>query len=250
MSFFSKKITKEIREISINEKVFRITIIYEKRKNSRVSITKTGINIRITTFISKKEQAQQVEKFIKWAKDTILKKEISFTKNEKTFINGDILKLYDKEVTIEIIETNGARVSGKIDSEKIIIKIPQLVKTENKNDYLSKMISRLIAINYKEKITKKLSDFNNIHQFGKLNNVRLKNNSTNWGSCSSKNNINISIRLLLAPEWVVDYVLIHELSHLKHRNHSTSFWQEVEKAYPTYKEAEKWLKLNSSKCII
>jgi len=250
MGLFSNRTTREIREITIKDEFFRITIIREKRKNSRVSITKTGINIRIPSFLSKNEQKSQIDKFVKWAKKTIEEKDVTFSINQKKFDDGDILKLYDNSFKIAISETKLNTISGKIKGDAILIKIPEKIDTEEKGKYISKIISKLIASAYKGKISLKLSEFNSIHQFGEINNVRMKNNSTNWGSCSSKNNINISIRLLLAPEWVVDYVLIHELSHLIHRNHSINFWNEVEKAYPNYRKAEKWLKLNASSCII
>ncbi len=63
---------------------------------------------------------------------------------------------------------------------------------------------------------------------------------TRWGSCSSRGSLNFSWRLILKPIQVVDYVVLHELAHLKHRNHSKDFWAEVERMCPDYK---KWLKV-------
>ena len=65
-----------------------------------------------------------------------------------------------------------------------------------------------------------------------------------WGSCSEKGNINISTRLLFAPEDVLEYVCIHELAHLIEQNHSEKFWQLVKNAMPNYQEKRKWLKEN------
>jgi predicted metal-dependent hydrolase len=73
---------------------------------------------------------------------------------------------------------------------------------------------------------------------------RLKNNKTNWGSCSSKKNINLNWRLIMAPHEVIDYVIIHELCHLKQMNHSDKFWSLVERFDPSWKEHSNWLKVN------
>lgn len=75
--------------------------------------------------------------------------------------------------------------------------------------------------------------------------LRVKINSAKkrWGSCSAKGNLNFSWRLALAPLEVIDYVVIHELAHIIHRNHSKRFWALVAKLYPNYKECRKWLKL-------
>ena len=68
-----------------------------------------------------------------------------------------------------------------------------------------------------------------------VNQIRIKNQKTMWGSCSSKNNINLNYLLLMAPMKVIDYVIIHELVHTIHRNHSLDFWSLVESIMPDYK---------------
>ena len=80
-----------------------------------------------------------------------------------------------------------------------------------------------------------------------VNQVRIKNQKTMWGSCSSKNNINLNYLLLMAPMKVIDYVIIHELVHTIHRNHSIELWSSVESIMPDYKEHKLWLKANGYK---
>ena len=80
-----------------------------------------------------------------------------------------------------------------------------------------------------------------------VNQIRIKNQKTMWGSCSSKNNINLNYLLLMAPMKVIDYVIIHELVHTIHRNHSLDFWSLVESIMPDYKEHKLWLKTNGYK---
>ncbi|HRI62460.1 MAG TPA: M48 family metallopeptidase, partial [Saprospiraceae bacterium] len=81
-----------------------------------------------------------------------------------------------------------------------------------------------------------------------IKSVNLKYNHSNWGSCSAHNNVNLSTRLLFAPQDVQDYVILHELAHLVELNHSDRFWSLVQGYMPDYREKEKWLKLNRSKC--
>ena len=73
-------------------------------------------------------------------------------------------------------------------------------------------------------------------------NITIRNQLTRWGSCSGKRNLNFNCLLMLTPEKVRDYVVIHELCHLKEMNHSKLFWAEVSKIMPDYKLYEKWLK--------
>lgn len=72
--------------------------------------------------------------------------------------------------------------------------------------------------------------------------IRIKDQKTRWGSCSNKGNINLNWRLILAPGEVMDYVIIHELCHLREMNHSQAFWKLVESICPDYREHRQWLK--------
>jgi predicted metal-dependent hydrolase len=73
---------------------------------------------------------------------------------------------------------------------------------------------------------------------------------TRWGSCGIRGSLNFSWRLVMAPEQVIDYVILHELAHLRIRNHSSQFWELVEKLMPEYRQARAWLKQNGHKLEI
>jgi len=72
--------------------------------------------------------------------------------------------------------------------------------------------------------------------------MRLSNAKKRWGSCSIKGYINLNWRLMMAPLSVIDYVVVHELAHLKEMNHSSRFWQIVENVLPDYKQERRWLR--------
>lgn len=85
------------------------------------------------------------------------------------------------------------------------------------------------------------------NRFGfKYNKIGLTDAIRKWGSCTGKNNIKLSWRLIMAPIEVIDYVIIHELVHTIYKNHSKRFWQNVEMYLPNWKESRKWLKDNKS----
>ena len=72
--------------------------------------------------------------------------------------------------------------------------------------------------------------------------ITIRNQTGRWGSCSSTGNLNFNCLLMLAPTSVQDYVVVHELSHRRHMDHSAAFWQEVASVLPDYKKEEAWLK--------
>jgi predicted metal-dependent hydrolase len=78
------------------------------------------------------------------------------------------------------------------------------------------------------------------------NKIFLKEQRTLWGSCSVRGNLNFNKRLLNAPPEILDYVVIHELAHLRHMNHSRNFWDFVAVQCPEWKARRKWLRLNST----
>ena len=77
-----------------------------------------------------------------------------------------------------------------------------------------------------------------------FNNLTVKDQKSLWGSCSQKNNLNFSYRLIKMPRAVIDYLIVHELAHLVHFDHSADFWATVEKFIPDYKQHRRWLNNN------
>jgi predicted metal-dependent hydrolase len=72
--------------------------------------------------------------------------------------------------------------------------------------------------------------------------VLVRNQRTRWGSCSARRTISLNWRLIQTPPFVRDYIIVHELMHLREMNHSQRFWHQVARAYPRWREAEAWLK--------
>ncbi len=81
------------------------------------------------------------------------------------------------------------------------------------------------------------------------NRITVRNQSSRWGSCSGRKNLNFNCILMLCPEEVMDYVILHELCHLKEMNHSADFWSLVEQYDPSYRKKEKWLKNEGEQII-
>ncbi len=76
----------------------------------------------------------------------------------------------------------------------------------------------------------------------KYQKIKITSAQKRWGSCSVQNNLNFPLRLALAPNEIINYVVVHELCHIKYKNHSQNFWNEVAQIMPDYKKHRKWLK--------
>ena len=84
-------------------------------------------------------------------------------------------------------------------------------------------------------ICKRVEYFNNAYGY-KFNKINIKNQRTRWGSCSKKGNLNFNYKIFFLPERIRDYIIVHELCHLKEFNHSYKFWDLVKKTYPDYRD--------------
>ncbi len=94
-----------------------------------------------------------------------------------------------------------------------------------------------------QKKTFKFSQIMNV----RYNSVKIKNYKSRWGSCSSKGDISFNWKIIFAPENIIEYLVVHELSHLIYFNHSKLFWNKVEEFQYNYKENRNWLKENGYK---
>lgn len=113
---------------------------------------------------------------------------------------------------------------------------PNLLNIKNtKEEYLENKDKAFILAK------KRIDYFNNIYNF-KFNKITIKNQKTRWGSCSRKGNLNFNYKIALLPKHISDYIIVHELCHLKELNHSRKFWKLVGVAVPSYLDIKKELK--------
>lgn len=235
--------------IDVNGKEYLVKIYYENRNNSRVSIGKQAINIRLPSFLNREERFKQLFRMKVWARKKLIENPEKFKQEiQKQYRNGDILKVGNKEYRLKIDFKDKKNSSARIIKEIILLSISSNLSKEQRNKHISTLLSRCIASKRLPKLKEKINEINKKHFNQKINKIFFKHNKSNWGSCSKAGNINISTRLLFAPDGVLEYVCVHELAHLAEHNHSKKFWGFVEKAMPEYNEKVEWLKENGDEC--
>ena len=240
----------EIDYIEANDIKYAVKIYYEKRNNSRVSVSKKAVSIRIPIFWGRGEIFREIVRMKQWAKNRLLENPDRFKPEvQREYHNGEVLKIENDEYKVSIELKDKKNSSAKIlENNTIELSIPRKLSKETQNLHISKLVSKCIAHKRLPKLKEKLAKLNNTHFNQKINNISFKNTSSRWGSCSRGGNINISTRLLFAPDDVLEYVCIHELAHLIEHNHSRRFWALVERVMPDYKEKELWLKECGGSC--
>lgn len=186
---------------------------YKKKKNISLTIDPEGfITIRAPLGIPEEE----LEKIIAPMAPKIEKRLAEIEKNKQIFNEGsynddEYFKLFGEYVSY--VE------SGIAQSE-----LPKYY-LDSLKDYLDESLNRyskLMGVKFKE--------------------VKITQTKTTWGTCNTSKKLTFNLRLAMAPKSVIDYVVVHELAHLKHMNHDRSFWNTVGKVLPDYKERQGYLK--------
>ena len=136
---------------------------------------------------------------------------------------------YYQETTAEkFIREKAVWILGKLKYFERFKNKPYLLRG-TRRDYLKYKASALVLIR------RKLAYLNGFYGF-KIGRVSIKNQKTRWGSCSRKGNLNFNYKIILAPEYIADYIIAHELCHLMEFNHSKDFWRLVARTVPDYKK--------------
>jgi len=174
-------------------------------------------------------------------KQAIMREKARNTK-KKLFIDKEEFLYIGQKYKLKII--TGARVALRLDPKK------QLFVLTTGLNYDSAQACAVFLKWYKKRarevISLSVQTYATRHNFS-YKKIRITSALSRWGSCSGKNNLNFTWRLVLSPQEVIDYVVLHELAHLKERNHSKNFWGLVEQMCPLYKTHKKWLKNNGYK---
>jgi len=210
------------------------------RKTVGLKINHDGLVVHAPTRLSQKE----LERMLLSKADWILKKLKAQQENQlEKFIweDGASLLLLGNPIELSIrldsvsraLEYEPGRNSGALPPPTNQTSIARKVLQSNKKQALSDFTRRIALLAAKLGV--------------ETPQLFLSNARSRWGSCNSRGEVRLNWRLLQAPPHIINYVVAHELAHLKEMNHSAQFWATVERIYPDYKTAEKELKVWSSR---
>lgn len=226
-----------------------VKIYIEKRKNTRFSIGKNAVIIRMPLRTSKIHQQQFLKQLETWATTQFDQRDkLRANFFGKSYKDGDTIEIMGKKYSIHIKKEARKTHVGKIKNNEIYITLSQNNPSLFQQKAIKTLLSRTIAKDCLPQVERRVDEWNDQYFQENIQAIRLKQNQSNWGSCSSNRNLNFSTRLLFAPNDVINYVIVHELAHLKELNHSAKFWKIVANVMPDYKEKEHWLKENGHLC--
>jgi predicted metal-dependent hydrolase len=232
-----------ISEKIFEHKEFGKVMMIKSTRTRRISISAKPFHpLRVTlpVFESFSRGERFLEEKEKWIHKTLEK--IRKLEDQYTVFNEDThFHTHEHELKVERTEDGIPKVILK--DKRIMVQIP--LASDILSPEIQDMIRWGIQAAWRKEARKylpvRLNELSRKHQLP-FNRVIIKNNRTRWGSCSLKNNINLSLHLMRLPDYLIDYILLHELAHTIHKNHGRRFWKGMEKICPNAMSLDKELR--------
>lgn len=230
-------------------------ITYEERHSTRaknLSITVAKGRVRVTIPVG--ATVEQVLRFAEAKKQWVFKhvknyNSISAQMITKEYVAGEKFPYMGQELLLRTSSQPGKFTTIQLESDVVWVLISEDIPKGQWPEVIKKSLLYTYQKQAKKVFKEKLDHYAKIMGL-QYNQMRIKQQRTKWGSCSRKGNINLNWKVLMAPTEVIDYLIVHELAHLKHMNHSKEYWRFVESFMPGYKKSQKWLKENGEKLVI
>jgi predicted metal-dependent hydrolase len=224
---------------------FKYQIVRKKKFTGNISISiseRRGVVVNAPFWVTEGLIRNFIEEKSEWIKKHL--KHIGAKKVSKQYCEGEKHLYFGKEYSL-VISTSETHGRSKINltTNSLEIQIPKGIPEEKFPEKVKDALLYWYLEMGIEIITGKVNHYSKVIgvNYKKIN---LKKVSSIWGSCSPTNCLSFNRKLVMAPHEVVDYVVIHEVSHMVHRNHGTNFWNLVKSLDPEYKNHRKWLRQN------
>ena len=191
------------------------------------------------------ERIQQLvaDKYL-WIIQKIALHDASKPASDREFVSGEAYAYLGRNYRLKVIV--GAYSPVKLIQGRLVATLPD---GANRSNLVRDAVIRWYKLNALRKIKEKVRRYSKVMGL-EPKSIDIKTFKSRWGSCSPKGDLEFNWVIVMAPNRVVDYVVIHELCHLKQLDHSPKFWKEVERVMPDFAEHKEWLKVNSGRLVV
>lgn len=219
--------------VEVEGKIFKVKVEFLKKKNSSASIKEDTFHFRLPKHLSYKKSKEHFDTLLNNLMKKVEKAPHIFEKESfKEVINQG--KFYFGGEEFKIIR--------ELERKKIHLNDNIIYVGYDDPEVLEKKIINLLMKKFQPRLEKYFYTLNRQTYNFPVKGFKIKNLKSKWGHCTHDNEIMINLKLLNAPIDVLNYVIFHELSHVKIKNHSDRFWKEVEKFCPQHKKIRKYLR--------
>ncbi|WP_082305695.1 MULTISPECIES: M48 family metallopeptidase [unclassified Pseudoalteromonas] len=214
----------------------------QKRKTIAINIKNSEVTVLAPHFVPKSYIDDLIIKKHQWINNKIAEQQLNTDaiKNKKSPLETQSFKLFGETISIQLLRSNVSSI--EFDGKTLFLSAASRVK--NLQAHYQKQLKVFLKQSLDSYLDIKLPEVSNYMELS-FTNYQIKTYKRRWGSCNSKKELTFNVLLAGAPKWVIDYVIVHEISHLKYLDHSKRFWRLVNSHYSNVTEAESWLKINA-----
>ena len=234
-------------EFEYGSRNITFNLIYRKRKTMSIEVETTGeVTVIAPVGTSTDDVIEKVKSRAGWiVSKQYESKFINDTKIEREAVSGESYMYLGRNYSLDIrVGEDTDNISVKLFQGKFVVntytKDEDLIKKAMENWYREKTLAKV-----KERVSYYSSYFND-----KVTTIKVKEQKKRWASCTSKNELLFNWRCVMAPVFVLDYIVVHEMCHMEYKNHSKDFWNRVCAVMPDYEVRRAWLRNNGIKMDI
>ena len=219
----------------------------ERTQRSKTASLKVDAG-EVVIVVPKSLSIERVEQLVKdkhqWIIDKILAYQASAPASEKQYVSGESFSYLGRNYRLKLL--TGSYQNLKLINGRLQLTLP--------NSPARSYFTRAALIAWYQRNAKRKFD-EKVKRYAPTigvepKTVSIKSFKSRWGSCSAKGDVDFNWVVVMAPNRIVDYIVVHELCHLLHHDHSSLFWKAVERVLPDYKDSKEWLKVNGHKLVI
>lgn len=223
----------------------------EQRKTVSISVDATGVLVTAPTNTSTEKIKEIVYQKAKWIRAQQYHfNEMIDDNYQRSFLSGEKLPYLGRQYRLKVMKrANISKPSFKFQQGTFLAMLPEQITEEQHRNILLPLYEQWIKQKGEAFVRNRITRFT-IKLQQEPTAIKIKDQQQRWGSCTANGQLLINWRILLAPVSVIDYVISHELAHLKYMDHSKAFWDTLKMIYPEYEEKKEWLRVNGTTLYI
>ena len=207
----------------------------QRRKTAEIEVNRGTVRVLIPDNLPDERLHDLLSKRISWIKDKIRKQAEVQVPAPKEYVSGESFTYLGRNYRLKVVQSKEENV--RLLAGRFVVETPDLSDHGKIHDQLQ--------LWYWRHATKRMTE--KVLRFSKSlgvepRSIAIKDYQARWGSCTSQGDIFFNWKIIIAPHRIVDYVVVHELSHLVRHDHSPEFWRSVKRLVPDYQSEKQWLK--------
>ena len=216
-----------------------------RRKTAAIKIQKGKVFLMVPACLPMTAIESLVAKKNRWIKEKLAIQNEIIAIKPKEFISGETFSYLGRNHPLKI--ESGLYPLIKLHQDELVVSVRD--KTADNAQAIKQLLIKWYKQQAEAELLGKTERFSRIIGVNPTS-VTIKSFKSRWGSCSITAGIQYNWKIIIAPDWIVNYVVIHELCHILHHNHSPAFWKAVERYCPDYRGCNAWLKINGGRLEI